>query len=131
MQEVDPPIDDLPTWHSSHTLSDERVHGDFMYLPTPHEVQTVHPTDPNKLNFLESHVEHEDCPPIEYLPAGQISTPLRSEFGINPAPATLQNDAPAIEYLPSLLQGKHPIKELAPDIENVAIGHLLQDETPS
>jgi len=49
-----------------------------------------HPTDPMKLNLLESQEVHSVFPPIENVPAEQFSTPVLVEEGIVPGGASLQ-----------------------------------------
>ena len=58
-------------------------------------------TDPAPANWPSGQSVHVSAAPSEYVFLGQLSTPVRFEFGILPAPAVEQNDDPAeLEYSP-------------------------------
>ena len=62
------------------------------------KLQAVQPTAPLTASYSlylpARHVEQADAPPIEYSPAGQATTPVRSVVGLKPAGADLQEVAP-------------------------------------
>lgn len=80
------------------------------------KTQGVQPTAPlmasYSLYFPARHEEQLVLPPIEYVPAGQATIPVRSvsEMGLKPAGEVLQLLTPIVlEYLPSSLHSVHSV----------------------
>ena len=80
-----PPIDAVPARQSPHSVSAVGVQALIMYFPAAQVAQVEQPAAPALLVSPSPHSEHSLAPPVEYLPAGHCSSPLRSSVGLYPA----------------------------------------------
>ena len=76
-----PPIDAVPARHSPQSVSEEGVQVLIKYLPEAQVAQVEHPAAPSVLVSLSPHTVQSSVPPVENLPAGQGSVPLRLGLG--------------------------------------------------
>ena len=77
-----PPIDAVPARQSPHSVSVVGVQALIMYLPVAQVAQVEQPAAPALLVSPSPHSEQSSAPPVEYVPAGQSSSPLRSAVGL-------------------------------------------------
>ena len=90
-----PPMHALPATQLPHCVSVLAVHSAIWYFPRPHAAQFLHPATPALLISPLSHPEHSSAPPVDYVPAGQVTTPRRSDVGFFPAGVALQVARPS------------------------------------
>jgi hypothetical protein len=77
-----PPIDAVPARQSLHSVLEVGVQGAIMNFPEAQVAQVEQPAAPASLVSPSPHSEHSLAPPVEYVPAGQSSSPLRSAVGL-------------------------------------------------
>ena len=97
-----PPVDTVPARQSPHSVFEVGVQVLIMYLPVAQVAQVEQPAAPAPLVSPSPQSEHSVAPPVEYVPAGHLSSALRSNVGLYPALAVLQKAAPSSSlYFPS------------------------------
>jgi hypothetical protein len=77
-----PPVEAVPARQSPHSVSVVGVQALIMYLPVAQVAQVEQPAAPALLVSPSPHSEQSSAPPVEYVPAGQSSSPLRSAVGL-------------------------------------------------